>query len=254
MEGQLGEASRESGELPHRVDPREELVLEHAHLIRYVVSRIAARLPAHADVDDLYSSGVIGLIDAVERFDPDKGCKFKTYAEFRIRGAILDELRALDWMPRTARQNGRRVERAYTEVEHRLGRTASCCEVAEWLGMEADELQRVADQANGISIVHLDDAQQDGGPEPCCYGDLIEDERAPNPLSSLSSLELQQALAAGISELPEKERLVVSLYYYEDLNLKDIGGILGITESRVCQIRSKAVKQLSKQIPSVYEH
>jgi RNA polymerase sigma factor for flagellar operon FliA len=254
MEGLLAEATGESGDLPHHVDRREELVLEHTPLIRYVVSRIAARLPSHADVDDLYSSGVIGLIDAVERFDPDKGCKFKTYAEFRIRGAILDELRALDWMPRTARQNGRRLEHAYTEVEQRLGRTATCCEVADWLGMEVDELHRVADQANGISMVHLDEPQQEGGSEPCCYGDLIEDERAPNPFSSTTSRELQRAMAEGISDLPEKERLVISLYYYQDLNLKDIGGMMGITESRVCQIRSKAVKQLRKQIPSVCEH
>ncbi len=254
MEGLLTEAVREPRGLPPHVDPREELVLEHAPLIRYVVSRIAARLPAHADVDDLYSCGVIGLIDAVERFDPDKGCKFKTYAEFRIRGAILDELRSLDWMSRTARQNGRRLEHAHTELEHRFGRTVTCGEVAEWLGMEVDELHRVADQANGISIVHLDDVQQDGSSEQGCYGDVIEDERAANPFSSLTSLELQRIVAAGIGELPEKERLVISLYYYQDLSLKEIGGMLGITESRVCQIRSKAVKQLRKRLPSVYEH
>lgn len=254
MEGQLADAARGPGGHPPHVDPREELVLKHAPLIRYVVSRIAARLPAHADVDDLYSSGVIGLIDAVERFDPEKGCKFKTYAEFRIRGAILDELRSLDWMPRTARQNGRRLEHAYTQLEQRFGRAVTGGEVAEWLGMELDDLHRVADQANGISIVHLDDVQHDGGTEQGCYGDIIEDERATDPFSSLTSLELQRTVAEGITELPEKEQLVISLYYYQDLSLKDIGSMLGVTESRVCQIRSKAVEQLRKRLPSVYQH
>ncbi len=246
MEALLREAREEYGEIPPSL--KERIVLEHTSLIRYIVNRIAVRLPSHIDLDDLQNTGVIGLMDAIDKYDPDKNCKFKTYAEFRIKGAILDQLRSLDWVPRSVRQKSRRLEQAYSEVEQRLGRSATEQEVAATLGIELEEFHFLLNQVRGTSMVNLDELRAGGDSDQPLHGDIFEDVKAENPFASLKARERRQAVAECIAILPEKERLVISLYYYEDLNMKEIGNVLGITESRVCQIHTKAVARLRSKL------
>jgi RNA polymerase sigma factor for flagellar operon FliA len=253
MESQLRDAKGQIGDVPNTL--KDQIVLEHTPLIRYIVNRIAVRLPSHIDLDDLHNTGVIGLMDAIEKYDPDKNCKFKTYAEFRIKGAILDQLRSLDWVPRSVRQKGRRLERAYGEVEQRLGRSATEDEVADSLGLQLDKLQELVNQVRGISLVNLEEIRNGGqdGDRTGSYADVVEDVNAENPYSTLKLQEMKQIVADTIATLPEKERLVISLYYYEDLNMKEIGNILGITESRVCQIHTKSVLRLRSKLKNTLE-
>ena len=253
MESQLRDAKSLTGDVPSTL--KEQIVLEHTPLIRYIVNRIAVRLPSHIDLDDLHNTGVIGLMDAIEKYDPDKNCKFKTYAEFRIKGAILDQLRSLDWVPRSVRQKSRRLERAYGEVEQRLGRSASDDEVADSLGLQLDKFHELLNQVRGISLVNLEEIRgtNSDGDRTGTYADIIEDVNSENPFASLKLNEMKQVIAHTIQALPEKERLVISLYYYEDLNMKEIGGILGITESRVCQIHTKAVLRLRAKLKSLLD-
>ena len=243
---------REAKEKDTEISPglREQIVLEHTPLIRYIVNRIAVRLPSHIDLDDLHNTGVIGLMDAVDKYDPTKDCKFKTYAEFRIRGAILDQLRSLDWVPRSVRQKSRQLEQATNAVEQRLGRPATEDEVAGTLGLQIEDFHVLVNQTRGVSMVNLDDLRGQGDNDQPLPSGNLEDVNAEDPFAQLKQRELTQALANGIAGLPEKERLVISLYYYEDLNLKEIGQILGITESRVCQIHSKAVSRLRSRMRS----
>jgi RNA polymerase sigma factor for flagellar operon FliA len=249
MEALLREARETHGEIPQNL--KEQIVLEHTPLIRYIVNRIAVRLPSHIDLDDLHNTGVIGLMDAIEKYNPEKNCKFKTYAEFRIKGAILDQLRSLDWVPRSVRQKSRRLERAYVEIEQRLGRSASEHEVADLLGLELGEFHFLVNQVRGISMVNLDELRSGNDLDQAGFGDIFEDVKAENPFHSLKARELRQAIAECISDLPEKERLVISLYYFEDLNMKEIGNVLGITESRVCQIHTKAVGRLRSKLNNI---
>ncbi len=249
MEALLKEGREADGSLQPHI--KEKIVLEHTPLIRYIVNRIAVRLPSHIDLDDLHNTGVIGLMDAIDKYDPDKNCKFKTYAEFRIKGAILDQLRSLDWVPRSIRQKSRRLEQAYTQVEQRLGRSATETEIADSLGIELEEFHYLINQVKGISMINLDELRSNSDGDQPLYGDIFEDVKAENPFTSLGSREMRQAVADCISGLPEKERLVISLYYYEDLNMKEIGNVLGITESRVCQIHTKAVARLHSKLRTV---
>ena len=253
MEGLLRNARREHGEVPQPL--KEQIVLEHTALIRYIVNRIAIRLPSHIDLDDLHNTGVIGLMDAIDKYDPEKNCKFKTYAEFRIKGAILYQLRSLDWVPRSIRQKSRKLERAYGEVEQRLGRPASEDEVADSLGLQLDKFHELLNQVRGISLVNLEEIRSGGpdGERSGTFGDVVEDVKAENPFSSFKFHEMKQIVADTIATLPEKERLVISLYYYEDLNMKEIGSILGITESRVCQIHTKSVLRLRSKLKGMVD-
>jgi RNA polymerase sigma factor for flagellar operon FliA len=248
MEALIRETKEKHSEMPANI--KEQIILEHTPLIRYIVNRIAVRLPPHIDLDDLYSTGVIGLMDAIEKYDPGKNCKFKTYAEFRVKGAILDQLRSLDWVPRSVRQKSRRLENAYTEVEQRLGRSANEQEVADCLGLEIDKFHTMINQVRGISLVNLEEVRGNNadGDQAGTFADIIEDVNSENPFSSLRLSENQNLMADTIGSLPEKERLVISLYYYEDLNMKEIGNSLGITESRVCQIHAKAVTRLRSKL------
>ena len=253
MEMRMRDAREEFDEIPAPL--KEEIVLEHAPLIRYIVNRIAVRLPSHIDLDDLHSTGVIGLMDAIDKYDHEKNCKFKTYAEFRIKGAILDQLRSLDWVPRSVRQKGRKLERAYGEVEQRLGRQASEDEVADSLGLEIDKFHALIHQVRGISLVNLEEIRgtNSDGDRAGTFADILEDVNSENPFASLKLMETRHVISDTISSLPEKERLVISLYYYEDLNMKEIGGILGITESRVCQIHTKAVMRLRSKLKGMVD-
>ncbi len=254
MESLLREAKEKDPSIPPAL--KEHIVLEHTPLIRYIVNRIAVRLPSHIDLDDLHNTGVIGLMDAIDKYDPEKNCKFKTYAEFRIKGAILDQLRSLDWVPRSVRQKGRKLDKAYGEVEQRLGRQANEDEVADSLGLQLDKFHELLNQVRGISLVNLEEICGTGadGDRTGGYADIVEDVNSENPFSSLKLHEMKRVVADTIATLPEKERLVVSLYYYEDLNMKEIGSILGITESRVCQIHTKAVLRLRSKLRSMMDH
>lgn len=252
MDALLREAHESHGHVPPSL--KEQIVIEHNSLIRYIVNRIAVRLPSHIDLDDLHSTGVIGLMDAIDKYDPTKNCRFKTYAEFRIKGAILDQLRALDWVPRSVRQKSRRLDTAYNEVEQRLGRAATEDEVADSLGLDLDELHTMINQVRGISIVNLDELRLTGDGAAPAYADVFEDVKAENPFTTLKSRELRASVGGCIGDLPEKERLVMSLYYYEDLNMKEIGQVLSITESRVCQIHTKAVSRLRSKLAEVLEN
>ncbi len=224
---------------------REALILEHTSLIRHVAGRIAMRLPAHVPLEDLTSAGVLGLIDAVDKFDPDQNVKFKTYAEFRIRGAILDELRAMDWVPRSVRKKSSRLEDTYHQVQNQLGRAASDEEMAAALGVPLEEFFRLLDEVKGVNLLSLDDPNSPLGqldPEQVVLA-LVRDEMG-DPLAHLGLAELRQQVASAIEGLPEKEKLVVSLYYYDELTMREIGEVLGYTESRISQMHTKAILRL----------
>jgi RNA polymerase sigma factor for flagellar operon FliA len=212
-------------------------------MIGYVVDRIAARLPSHIDAADLHSVGVIGLLDAANKFDPERGNKFATYAEHRVKGAILDELRSMDWVSRGVRAKSRKLEQAYKEVEQTLGRTASGAEVANFLDIAVDEFNALEKQASALSTVSLDGSAS-GTEDVGTLGEIVADHKAESQFAALSQGRTAGRIAAAIGTLPERERVVVTLYYYEDLSLKEIGSILGVSESRVCQIHTKATANL----------
>ena len=232
---------------------REALILEHTPLIRYVAGRIAMRLPAHIALEDLTSAGVLGLIDAVDKFDPGKQVQFKTYAEFRIRGAILDELRAMDWVPRSVRRKSSSLEEAYRRLQNTLGRPASDEEVAQELGVELEEFHRLLDEVKGVNLLSLDDADSplanlDSEQVLRALGRETEGE---DPLALLGLAELRQQVAKSIEGLPEKEKIVISLYYYDELTMREIGEVLGYTESRISQMHTKAILRLRARLRMV---
>jgi RNA polymerase sigma factor for flagellar operon FliA len=227
-------------------EERNAMVEEYLPLVKYIASRIAGRLPSHIELDDLINSGIIGLIDAIEKFDPTRKIKFKTYAEFRIKGAILDELRALDWVPRSTRQKASRIERAFAKLEAKLGRVASDHEIVEYLGISMDEYHQMIVDARGISLISLDELRSDSGDESFERNllEFLTDPSAVDPAELLNLDQVYRIVAESIDMLPEKERLVISLYYYDELTMKEIGEILEITESRVSQIHTKAILRL----------
>jgi RNA polymerase sigma factor for flagellar operon FliA len=223
---------------------------EGEKLIGYIVKRIAVRLPSHIDAEDLQSVGVIGLIDAAKKFDPARGNKFSTYAAFRIKGAILDQLRSMDWVSRSARRKTRKLERAYAEVDQKLGRRASGEEVANFLDMAADEFYALQNKAAAGSMLSLDKVGHSDDETAGTLVDIVENHKSVNPFAAVSQAQSAGRIAEAVKSLPKQERLTVSLYYYEDLNMKEIGGILGVSESRVCQIHTKATENLRAELTS----
>jgi RNA polymerase sigma factor for flagellar operon FliA len=224
---------------------REQLILAYVHLVRTVADRLAIGLPSNVDVDDLFGAGVVGLMQAIEKFDPDRNAKFESYAVPRIRGAMLDELRAQDWFPRSLRKKARLLEQAYADVEGQLGRTATDAEIAEHLKIPIADYYELVDEVCLATLVSLDREIAN------CTGGLyavVSDELAtpsvPDPSEALEEQELHELLREIVDGMPEKERLVLTLYYFEELTLKEIGEVLGISESRVCQIHTKAVMRL----------
>ena len=231
---------------------REAVIMEYAPMIKYVASRIALRLPPHIEVDDLISVGVLGLMDAIGKYDPNRGAKFKTYAEFRVRGAILDELRSMDWVPRSVRQKATSVDAVVQKLQAKLGRPPSDEEVAKEMGVSLDEFFRTLNQTQNIPILSLEDlgiAKESG--EQKSLLDCLAGKSDADPQTQLRLNELKEIIAKAIDTLPEKERLMISLYYYEELTMKEIGEILSITESRVSQIHSKAVFRLRTKLKSL---
>jgi RNA polymerase sigma factor for flagellar operon FliA len=235
-----------------RRDPalRDRLIVTYAPLVKYVAGRLGSGLPAHVDDEDLVSYGLLGLIGAIERYDPDRDVKFETYAIARIRGAIIDELRALDWVPRSVRSRARDIERAIAELEGKLGRVPADEEIAAKLGLSNEELDESLSEIARSSIAALDELWTISGSsgDQVALIDTIEDTEAPDPQGALSQTELREAIADAIARLPEREKLVVTLYYYEELTLREIGEVLGVTESRVSQLHTKAILRLKARL------
>lgn len=232
---------------------KQKIISEYAVLVKIIAQKIAMRLPANIELDDLISAGVIGLMDAIDKYDPTRDNKFKTYAEFRIRGTILDELRAQDWIPRSMREKAKNVERAFSRIEQKLGRSASEDEAAKELGMDLGQFQETLQQCKSISLISLDEAGYFANGDRKSLLGLLEADKKTNPLASLVSGELRDQVAAAIQELPEKQRMVLSLYYYEDLNLKEIGEVLEVTESRVSQLHTQAVLRLRAKLSDLLD-
>jgi RNA polymerase sigma factor for flagellar operon FliA len=227
-------------------DAREHLILHFAPLVKYVAGRVSVGLPPNIEQADLVSYGIFGLIDAIEKYDPERGIKFETYAISRIKGAIIDELRAIDWIPRSVRFKAREVEKAYATLENRLHRTPSDAEVAQELSISTDELHTIFNQISFVSVVALDELLTVGSErgDRLSLVETLEDKGAEDPESAFEAEEMKVILAGAINRLPEREKIVITLYYYEGLTLAEIGQVLGVTESRVCQMHTKAVLQL----------
>lgn len=224
---------------------RDELILRYAPLVRYVAGRMGSGLPSHVERADLVSYGIFGLIDAVERFDPARGCQFETYAIARIKGNILDELRSLDWVPRSVRTKARRIEATLARLAAALHRSPSDAELADALGMSDGQLQHALAQVSLMSLITFDAAVSSAATDdpPLTVGDVLAS-GDDDPVAAVELADLRRALAEAIERLSERERAVVSLYYHDGLTLAEIGEVLGVTESRACQIHGKAVTKL----------
>jgi RNA polymerase sigma factor for flagellar operon FliA len=229
---------------------RDRLILTYAPLVKYVAGRLGSGLPAHVDEGDLVSYGLLGLIGAIERYDPDRDVKFETYAIARIKGSIIDELRAMDWVPRSVRSRAREIERAIADLESKLGRAPGDEEIAGKLGLSQEELDDSLSEISRSSIAALDElwTVQGSSGDQVALIDTIEDTHGPEPQSALDQSEVKEMIADAISRLPEREKLVITLYYYEELTLREIGEVLGVTESRVSQLHTKAILRLKARL------
>lgn len=223
---------------------REELVIKYAPLVKYISERIAIRLPMNITKEELNSAGILGLFDALDKFDSGMGIKFETYAEHRIRGAILDELRKMDWLPRSIREDIRRIENAIISARTKLGREPEDFEVAKELGLEMDAYHKLISKAQGVSLLSLDDPTPNGTTP--IFAKQVSD--GPSPLDDLARKEMKEIISEAIGCLPKKEQLVLSLYYYDELTLKEIAKVLDLTESRISQIHSKAIISLRTKL------
>ena len=224
-------------------EKRNELIVRYAPLVKNIAERMAMRLPAHVDRDDLVSAGTMGLISAVERFDKERNVQFEVFARYRIRGAILDELRSRDMLSRSSRNKDSRLEKAFSILRNELGREPSEDEVAEFMELSMEEYYALLDDARGLSLLSSDDLPPDYT-ERYAQSEVLEKIGQENPYAVLKQKEIKQVLKDAIESLPEKEGVVLSLYYYEELTLKEIGLTLGLTESRICQIHARAVIRL----------
>ena len=224
---------------------REILIMTHLPKVKYIADRIAAKLPPSVERDDLYGAGVVGLIDAVERFDASRGIAFTTFAELRVRGAILDNLRSLDWASRTVRRRTREIQTVYAKLEQENGRAATESEVAARMKISVIEVRETLQDVRGLRITNLDERDEETG---LGISDLISDTSI-SPLQEVEKTEYRRLLAEAVNKLSERERQVIALYYLEELTMKEIGGVLGVTESRVSQLRTQAVVRLRANLP-----
>ena len=234
---------------------REVLILNYSPLVKYVAGRVAVGLPANIDQADLVSYGIFGLIDAIDKYELDRGIKFETYAISRIRGAIIDELRAIDWVPRSVRYKAREVEKAYSALENKLKRPPSDAEIAKEMDVSTEELNNIYTQLSSVSLVALDELMTvDGGQgDKLSLVETLEDTRTTGPVESIETAEMKNILTGAINRLPEREKIVITLYYYEGLTLAEIGKVLGVTESRICQMHTKAVLAMRGKISDATE-
>lgn len=229
---------------------KDKLLLEYANLVKYIAQRIAVNLPSSVERDDLISAGILGLVKAVETFEPERGFKFETYAGHKIRGAILDELRAMDWVPRSVRQKARELQRVFAKLENELGRMPYDDEVCKSLNITMKEYEDILTEVTPTTIISLEEAMPDRETDSkeIRIIDTIEDPGSNNPLKELGFTEVKNILKEAIGNLPEKEKLVIALYHYEELTLKEIGVVLNISESRVSQIHSKVILKLRSKL------
>ncbi len=228
---------------------RDRLIVNYAPLVKYVAGRLGSGLPAHVEEADLVSYGLLGLMSAIDRYDPERDIKFETYAIARIRGSIIDELRTLDWVPRSVRSRAREIERAIRELEASLARAPTDEEIAEKVGITTDELEESLIDISRTSIAALDELWSTSSEgDQVSLLDTLEDPGSIRPADALDETEMREALAEAISRLPEREKLVVTLYYYEELTLREIGEVLGVTESRVSQLHTKAILRLRSRL------
>jgi len=226
---------------------RDALILEHVRLVKIIAHHIAVHLPPHIDVNDLMSAGSIGLLEAIDKFDEKRGIKFKTYASIRIRGAIMDELRGMDWMTRSMREKSNMLKRAFGEIEKKTGGPAREGDVASFLGISVEDLRTLLGKVSACSLVNIEDLTTDSEHKL----DLLEciaDPKGADPMAFARFSELKNTLAALVENLPEKEKLIVSLYYFDELTMKEIGRVMEITESRVCQLHSQAMHRLKARM------
>jgi RNA polymerase sigma factor FliA len=231
---------------------RDKFVRQYAPLVKYVAGKVAIGMPHNVEFDDLVGFGVFGLFDAIEKFDPEKHVKFKTYAVTRIRGAIFDELRSIDWVPRSVRQKSREIEDTIHSLESSLGRSASDEEIAKEMNMNMDEFQKTMMKVSGTSILSLNDVwYNDDESDKVTIVDSIESPNSLNPDTIVEKEEMKRVIIEAISELPEKEKKVLVLYYYEDLTLKEIGQVLEVTESRISQLHTKAIMRLRSKLTNI---
>ena len=228
-------------------EQRDQLIVHYSPLVKYVAGRVATGLPQSVEQADLVSYGIFGLIDAIEKFDLGRGFKFETYAIARIKGNILDELRSIDWVPRSVRAKARAIEKAYSSLEGKLHRTPTDTELAEELDLTDDQLQTTLGQISFTGLVALDEMLSGDRSDSATLGDTLSDGGV-GPVAAYEVEEMRHILADAINRLPEREKTVLTLYYYEGLTLAEIGSILGVTESRVCQIHTKSVIQLRARI------
>lgn len=233
---------------PLSAEKRNELILTYTPLIKYIAARLAARLPAQVSLDDLVSCGIIGLIDAINKFDVSKNVQFKTYAEFRVKGAMLDELRALDWVPRSVRRKTTDLERAYADIEKQVGRPATDEEVAKNMGLALDDFYKLLDETKSVTFMDIEFLRQKTteANDPTLSETFAMDDR--DPFTAINLSQIREIIAKAISDLPDKEKLTVSLYYQEELTMKEIGEVLGYTESRISQMHSKAMFRLRAKL------
>src|SRR3712207_719495 len=229
---------------------RERLVVAYSPLVKYVAGRMASGLPAHVEESDLISYGLVGLISAIQRFEPERDIKFETYAITRIKGAIIDELRSLDWVPRSVRARAREIEKANSKLEHELQRAPTDEEMAAALNMTVEEFQESLLQISNSTVAALDElwTVSDSSGDQISLLDTLQDPGAPDPAHLMDATELKDRMADAIARLPEREKLVVALYYYENLTLREIGEVLGVTESRISQLHTKAVLRLRSRL------
>jgi RNA polymerase sigma factor FliA len=229
---------------------RERLVLAYAPLVKYVAGRMGSGLPSHVEEADLISYGLLGLISAIERFEPEREIKFETFAITRIKGSIIDELRSLDWVPRSVRAKAREIEKANAKLEHKLHRAPTDQEMADQLDVSVEDFQESLVRISNSSVVALDElwTVSDASGDQVSLLDTIQDPQALDPAMEMDTTEMKDRLADAIARLPEREKLVVALYYYENLTLREIGEVLGVTESRVSQLHTKAVLRLKSRL------
>ena len=229
---------------------RDKLILQYSPLVKYVAGRVSTGLPANIEQADLVSYGIFGLIDAIEKFEPGRGNKFETYAISRIRGAIIDELRAIDWVPRSVRSKAREIEKAIAKLENELSRVPTDPEIAAQMGITLTDLRALYQQISFVSVVALDELMTVGGEKGDSLPliETLQDSGTADPVAAFESEEMKRILLDAINRLPDREKIVVTLYSYEGLTLAEIGQVLGVTESRICQMHTKAVLQLRSRM------
>ncbi|MCH5288403.1 MAG: RNA polymerase sigma factor WhiG [Treponema sp.] len=233
-------------------DLRDKFIRQYMPLVKYVAGKVSVGLPASIEFDDLVGFGQFGLLDAITKFDPDKGVKFKTYAVTRIRGAIFDEMRQLDWVPRSVRQKSKEIEDTIGDLESRLGRPATDAEVAKEMNISEEEFQQTVMKVSGTSVISLNDVWYAGDDnDHMSIGDSIESPASLNPDVQVEREEIRKVIIEAINELPEKEKMVIVLYYHEDLTFKEIGQVLDVSESRISQLHTKANLRLRAKLTNL---